>query len=85
MRPDIRKRREKHQVYLNKRKDVPCADCGGRFPSVAMDFHHTDESKKDPGFNNMKTWKIQRIDEELEKCVVLCANCHRVRHLHTQL
>ncbi len=80
MRSDIRRRREKHQEYLNKRKDIPCMDCGGKFPSVAMDFHHIDESIKDPKFANLKTWSMKRINEELDKCAVLCANCHRVRH-----
>ena len=47
---------------------------------VICTIHHIDESKKDPCFNNMKSWAIKRIDVELDKCVVLCANCHRVRH-----
>ena len=55
-------------------------DCGEKFPSVAMDFHHLDENKKDPGFANLKTWSMKRINEELDKCIVLCANCHRIRH-----
>ncbi|AOO12102.1 hypothetical protein Np200711_156 [Cyanophage S-RIM44] len=48
-----------------------------------MEFHHLDPEVKDDNFNvgRMKTWSLKRIDEELSTCVVLCANCHRMRHV----
>ena len=56
-----------------------CHDCGGQFPDYVYDFHHLDPNKKD-----MKISSFRRIDKlllkELEKCIMLCSNCHRVRH-----
>ena len=66
-------------------------DCGQEFPSCVMDFHHLDEESKDPTLKKrgqrhqsmleqMSKWSMARIDAELERCVVLCSNCHRIRH-----
>ena len=75
-------------AYIKSKRDVPCADCGARWPGVCMDFHHIDEESKDPTLRGnkasmvtrMRKWSYKRIDEELAKCVVLCACCHRLRH-----
>ena len=74
-------------AYIESRRNVPCADCGGTFPQICMDFHHIDPETKDRSGNKnysmkhkMKEWGKKRIDEELDMCVVLCANCHRIRH-----
>jgi hypothetical protein len=76
---------DRNLEYIDSRRDVPCYDCGGRFPLVCMDLHHIDESIKGKFYgssikNTLKDRSRKRIDEELDKCVVLCANCHRVRH-----
>jgi hypothetical protein len=57
-----------------------CTDCGGEFSAVVYDFHHTDPTEKD--FNPSYIFKMnpQRAEEELKKCVMLCSNCHRIRH-----
>ena len=82
-------RHKKRWEYIQSKKNVPCADCGNSFPNVCMDFHHTNEETKEQslkGYNKssmamrMKKWSIKKIDEELNKCVVLCACCHRIRH-----
>ena len=74
--------------YIRARKDVPCMDCGQRFPHYCMDYHHRDEETKDERLKTsrvgmverMKTWKHERIDAEIDKCDILCACCHRKRH-----
>ena len=59
-------------------KAVPCAECGNSYPTEAMDFDHVRGEKK---FNistaHAKSWRV--IEEEIAKCEVVCANCHRVR------
>jgi len=57
-------------------KSMPCADCGGVFHPVAMDFDHV------RGVKWENVWIIRtmrRLQEELLKCDLVCANCHRVR------
>ena len=81
-----RKRWAERREYIESHKDRPCEDCGNTYPRFVMDFHHLDEETKDPQMkkkNFIQTamkWCIERIDAELAKCVVLCSNCHRVRH-----
>lgn len=59
-----------------------CADCGGVFPTVAYDFHHIDPSQKDMNPSKAMTLSEDKMLEELSKCVLLCSNCHRIRHWH---
>lgn len=59
-----------------------CMDCGQSFedhPSV-FDFHHRDpsEKKRKPSALFGCTW--EKLKAELDKCDLLCANCHRIRH-----
>jgi hypothetical protein len=54
----------------------PCQSCGERDPNV-LEFHHV--GSKDLAITRMVTggWSIRRIQAEISKCDVLCANCHR--------
>lgn len=61
-------------------KSVPCADCGGEFPLECMDFDHIEE-RGPKLFNLSKAGprRLQAVIDEIAKCDVICANCHRVR------
>lgn len=61
-----------------------CRICGYNRSSVGFDFHHLDPSQKDFNISARTSWKA--IVSELEKCVLLCACCHREVHagLHPQ-
>lgn len=80
--PERRKRPERYprrRDFVNAAKDVPCAECGIRFPSVCMDFHHRDLKTKlfcVGGSKIMHSWA--KVEAEIAKCDVLCANCHRL-------
>jgi hypothetical protein len=57
----------------------PCTKCGNEDGRV-LDFHHIDSEKKKFGIS-VSQWYNQplvELIEELAKCVVLCANCHRI-------
>ena len=56
-----------------------CADCGNTYPQCVYQFHHLDPSKKDVNPSYALT-SPTRMWEELSKCVMLCANCHMIRH-----
>tara|TARA_R100000656_G_C3852665_1_gene107940 strand:+ start:78 stop:491 length:414 start_codon:yes stop_codon:yes gene_type:complete len=58
-----------------------CAHCGYKNEPVALDFHHTDRANKFLAVSSYwRTSMIQfkKIKKEWEKCIVLCANCHRL-------
>lgn len=57
-----------------------CADCGISYPPPIYDFHHLDPTKKDFTVANIIWRNLDSLREELDKCVMLCANCHRLRH-----
>lgn len=47
---------------------------------VALDFHHLDPTEKDKNVGDLMSFSTQKLKEEIRKCVVLCANCHRMVH-----
>jgi hypothetical protein len=57
-----------------------CAKCGWRGDQAAFDFHHKNSSEKDFVIGNVANKKWEKIKQELEKCVLLCANCHSIFH-----
>jgi hypothetical protein len=56
-----------------------CEDCKQSYPNYVYQFHHLDPSQKD--VNPSKAMASPtKMWEELAKCVMLCANCHMIRH-----
>jgi len=56
-----------------------CIVCGYNKCVAALEFHHKDPSTKEFQISNTtKKWETIKI--ELDKCVLLCANCHRELH-----
>jgi hypothetical protein len=54
----------------------PCIHCGESDPRV-LEFHHRGNKDKGIAYLAGGGWSVGRIQEEIDKCVVLCANCHR--------
>ena len=69
-----------HQKWLNDFKQThPCVKCGcDKF--YLIDFHHINPKEKDYSISDNPNASIETILKELEKCVSLCANCHREFH-----
>ena len=57
-----------------------CVKCGYDDHPAALEFHYKDENTKSfaIGMAANKAWSI--IEKELEKCELLCSNCHRIHH-----
>lgn len=71
------KKREFWKLFKTK---LQCIRCGENHPAC-LDFHHRDASKK--RFNvsyAMIRMNLKEVELEIEKCDVLCSNCHRKEH-----
>ena len=65
--------------YLSQQK---CSHCGLNNPDC-LDFHHVNfgpNGNKEQSVAQMLCYSKKRIFAEIEKCIVLCANCHRKKH-----
>lgn len=61
------------------KRERGCADCGCTDP-IVLEFHHIDPAEKDTIVGALSGRSMARALAEVEKCEVLCANCHRIRH-----
>ncbi len=66
-------------VMLNEIRDVPCLDCGRRFPPCVMQFDHRDPSTKKYEVTRIIARARPVILAEVAKCDIVCTNCHRDR------
>jgi helix-turn-helix protein len=74
-----KQRRINQFAEIAKLKDVPCADCGNKFPPECMDFDHVSGDKIGQVAHLVTCRGFQVALDEIEKCEVVCANCHRTR------
>jgi hypothetical protein len=68
--------------YLEKIKNNPCTDCGKIYPPWVMDFDHRESEVKIGTISWLAihdTANLEKINKEIEKCDLVCANCHRQR------
>lgn len=80
----LRRKKESKQKYLEYLRQHPCMDCGVTDP-VVLTFDHRDPALKTDCVSRMVQmhfWK--RVLEEIEKCDVVCFNCHARRTAVTQ-
>jgi 5-methylcytosine-specific restriction endonuclease McrA len=74
----VQRRREKVRLMAVSYKGGCCQVCGYDRCIEALEFHHLDPSQKDFGISKKgytRSWG--KVKEEVEKCILLCANCHR--------
>ncbi len=58
-----------------------CYDCGISYPPCVYDFHHTNPLEKDGFVGSFLHRSWDKVIDEINKCVLLCSNCHRLRHM----
>ena len=72
---------EMREIY-DAAKAAPCVDCGVQYPPYVMDLDHLPEFTKHEAVSNMVVnyrSNPRKLREEIAKCELVCANCHRVR------
>jgi len=75
------KRRKKIRQLAVEYKGGQCEKCGYNTCIDALEFHHTDPKSKDFSISQKgytRSW--EKVAQELDKCLILCANCHRELH-----
>lgn len=78
---NAKKRDKTMRDWINEQKNVPCADCGGSYDPICMDFDHLPEYDKVMDIAMMRRRRMawDKIKAEIAKCQVVCSNCHRLR------
>jgi hypothetical protein len=77
----VSKRRKRLKQLAVESKGGKCEVCGYFRCISALDFHHLDESKKSFSLGTRgltRSWT--KIEEEIQKCILVCSNCHREIH-----
>ena len=74
-------RANKRKWWAEYKSNLRCALCGEDHPEC-LDLHHVDPSEKEatPSMFVSLGWGVARMTKEIEKCQVLCSNCHRKLH-----
>ena len=75
-----KKRRQRRKKELVDAAGGRCAACGYAGSVAALEFHHRDPSTKVFEMGAFSGGSLSRLQEEVGKCDLLCANCHRQRH-----
>lgn len=74
---NYRKRRKNNLIQVCGGK---CCICGYNKTNSALEFHHIDPSKKDYGIAQGTCHDLEKDLQEVQKCILVCANCHREIH-----
>ena len=70
-----------HEYIQSIKNQLCCAVCGERHPAT-LQFHHLNSEDKTFAIGKAvyRGFSLDRIKKEIQKCIVLCANCHLIRH-----
>ena len=75
--------REVSQQYIWDYLSIhPCTQCG-ESDSVVLEFHHVEDKGKEISVMAAGGYLVETIQREIDRCIVLCANCHR-KLTHTE-
>lgn len=72
--------RQKIKEKAIEYKGSKCEKCGYDKCKWAFDFHHLDPNEKDFSLSKNITLSWDKVKKELDKCILVCANCHREIH-----
>lgn len=73
--------KDRQRTMLDKLKlEAGCAACGQHFHPAALAFHHRDPAAKKAEVTSLIGGKQSVLDAEVQKCDIICNNCHAVLH-----
>ena len=71
------------KIKMIKYKGGKCEQCSLTLEEShysVFDFHHINPKEKDINFRRIKSQKWEKIKNEIDQCMLLCSNCHRIIH-----
>ena len=78
------KRRREAKIKAVEYKGNKCQDCGiehiANYNTSIFQFHHRDPNEKDFAVSQINMRSFDNFKQELDKCDLLCANCHHILH-----
>jgi len=74
-----RKRRQELVKVITGKFSLKCPDCGIEGPFCIYDLHHIDTRNKELSISKIG-YVNSKVLEELDKVILICSNCHRIRH-----
>lgn len=72
--------RKKNKERAIEYKGGKCVKCGYNKCNSALEFHHIDPNEKDFSVSQNMNMSWDKIKKELDKCILVCSNCHREIH-----
>ncbi len=83
---EVIEKRRRRQIEIRNwfrryKSTLYCMDCGVAHPAV-LQFHHRDRTDKSFAISNVvsRATSMKQITNEIQKCDVVCVNCHAKRH-----
>lgn len=73
-------KRRRNKIELVKYKGGKCEICGYDRCIDALEFHHLNPETKSFGIGNGDVRSLKRLKEEVDKCIMVCSNCHKELH-----
>lgn len=73
---------QKLYEVVGGRENLKCSICGYNRSVAGLDFHHLDPNTKDREIAVMKNYSKDALKREIDKCIILCACCHRELHVN---
>ena len=77
--------RKRLKEKLVQYKGGKCEICGYNKCIIALEFHHLDPTQKDFNIGNGNVVAFEKAKEEVDKCILVCSNCHREIHYQEYL
>ena len=75
----------RNRQYVQACKELgKCLICG-ESRTVCLVYHHRDPSRKKFQIGDISGWSLEVIYQEMQKCDLVCANCHRIIHAENRL
>ena len=71
--------RKRVKMNLVSYKGGKCEKCGYNKCVRSLEFHHLDPNEKDFTISG-KSWSFERLKKEVDKCILVCSNCHNEIH-----